>query len=75
MCQIPHDYCPHCWGIWDFKLIHPVCRHCGYTLGREVKLLLDSDVCPNCEEGKVSVNDPNCEQCGQWIDPTLVIWG
>ena len=62
---IPHDRCPKCYGLWDFKLKHPSCSECGATLGRDVKLLLDTDVCPFCEEGKVSLSAPVCDKCGQ----------
>jgi hypothetical protein len=72
---VPHDRCPQCYGLWDFKLIHPSCSGCSATLGREVKLLLDNDVCPFCEEGKVSVTVPVCDKCGQRIDPGIVVWG
>jgi hypothetical protein len=44
-------------------------------MGREVKLLLDNDVCPFCEEGKVSLTIPACAKCGQRIDPGIVVWG
>src|SRR5262249_27448509 len=48
ICELPHDRCPHCWGEWDFKLQHPTCPSCGFALGKEVKLLLDRDMCPHC---------------------------
>jgi hypothetical protein len=72
---VPHDRCPKCYGAWDFKLTHSSCSGCGATLGREVKLLLDTDVCPFCEEGKVSLTVPVCADCGQRIDPSIVVWG
>ena len=72
---VPHDRCPKCYGVWDFKLIHPSCSECGATLGQEVKLLLDTDLCPFCEEGKVSMSNPECANCGQRIDPGVVVWG
>ena len=72
---VPHDRCPKCYGSWDFKLNHPTCSECGATMGREVKLLLDTDVCPFCEEGKVSLTVPICDKCGQRIDPGVVVWG
>lgn len=75
MCQVPHDHCPDCWGIWDFKLDHPVCPDCGCRMGREVKLLLDTDTCPRCEEGHVSINNPVCPQCGFRVDPSIIVWG
>lgn len=26
---VPHDHCPKCYGMWDFKLNHPSCSECG----------------------------------------------
>jgi hypothetical protein len=72
---VPHDRCPSCYGSWDFKLTHPFCPECCVSLGREVKLLLDTEVCPFCEEGKVSWTEPKCAQCGQRLDPDWVAWG
>ena len=43
---VPHDYCPTCWEVWDLKFQKPSCSHCGATMGNEVKILLDTDVCP-----------------------------
>ena len=72
---VPHDHCPKCYGVWDFKLDHPSCSGCGATMRQEVKLLLDTDVCPFCEEGKVSMSAPTCDKCGHRIDPSVVVWG
>ncbi len=72
---VPHDRCPKCYGLWDFKFKNPTCSECGATMGQEVKLLLDTDVCPWCEEGKVSLIAPVCDKCGHRIDPTVVVWG
>jgi hypothetical protein len=72
---VPHDRCPKCYGVWDFKLMHTSCSECGATLGQEVKLLLDTDLCPFCEEGAVTMSIPTCAMCGQRIDPDVVIWG
>jgi hypothetical protein len=72
---VPHDHCPNCYGVWDYKLHTPACPGCGATVGREVKFLLDTDVCPYCEEGKVSMTDPICYKCGHPIDPDQVVWG
>ena len=72
---VPHDRCPNCYGVWDFKLDHPSCSECGATMGQEVKLLLDTDVCPFCEKGKVSLTAPICDKCGHRIDPGIVVWG
>ncbi len=72
---VPHDHCPKCYGLWDFKLQNTSCSECGATMGREVKLLLDTDVCPFCEEGTVSPTLSECAKCGQRIDPSIVAWG
>ena len=75
MCEVPHDYCPSCWGPWDFKLVHRTCPDCGAKLGRDVKLLVDSDVCPHCEEGKVTSVAPKCTRCAFEATPDIVWWG
>ena len=75
MLVVPHDRCPRCWEDWDFKFKHPTCASCGATLGVDVKVLLDSDVCPSCEEGKVSMSNPVCTKCGYHVDTKLVDWG
>ena len=75
ICEVPHDQCPACWGDWDFKNRHRSCLECGITLGKEIKILLDSDNCPHCEKGKVSVNSPVCQQCGYEVDMDCVTWG
>ena len=72
---VPHDRCPSCWGLWDFKLQHPRCEHCDAELGQNCRLLLDSDVCPNCEEGEVTATRPECSQCGFRVDQSKVTWG
>lgn len=73
--KVPHDYCPSCWGSWDFKLMHSVCPECDAEMGRNVFLLLDTDVCPNCDEGKVSRAQPKCAKCNQIVDSSMVRWG
>ena len=75
ICQLPHDRCPHCWDIWDFKLEYPECSRCGYALGQQVRLLLDSDVCPHCERGTISSTQLSCKECGFTLNPTYVTWG
>jgi Zn-finger nucleic acid-binding protein len=75
ICELPHEYCPVCWGEWDFKDRHRTCPSCGVSLGKEVKVMLDSDVCPYCEEGKVTADDPMCGQCGYEVDLSIVTWG
>jgi Zn-finger nucleic acid-binding protein len=72
---VPHDHCPQCWGLWDFKELHPECPACGARMGEEVKLLLDTDCCPNCEEGKVTAGEPRCSECGFAVIPGHVVWG
>ncbi len=72
---VPHDYCPRCWKDWGFKLESLSCEHCGLTMGKDCKLLLDTDVCPHCEEGKVSISNPICTKCGFKVDTSLVSWG
>ena len=75
MCIVPHDYCPNCWGTWDFKFKDGVCPNCRCELGKEVKYLLDDDVCPWCRQGKVTVEHPVCDQCNFEVDPQRVVWG
>lgn len=75
ICEVPYDQCPHCWRAWDFKLAHPTCMHCGYALGHEVKLLLDSGVCRSCEDGFVTREEPVCTGCGFEVDESIVAWG
>lgn len=72
---VPHDRCPKCWKEWDFKFQHPTCPHCGITLGTHCKVLLDTDECPNCKEGKVTVARPRCDKCGFVVDRNTVAWG
>jgi len=75
ICEVPHDYCPHCWEIWDFKIMSRKCQECGYALGDQVKLLIDNDVCPHCENGKVTMQDPSCTNCDFVADQDVVSWG
>lgn len=75
MMKIPHDRCPSCWEVWAFKFKERQCPHCSVTLGKEVKILIDNDVCPWCEKGKVSLTHPTCDECGFEIDESDIIWG
>ena len=75
MLIVPHDYCPKCWDRWDFKWKNPSCGHCGATLGKEVKILLDTDICPYCELGNVTAAKPTCDRCGYQVDSSAVVWG
>tara|TARA_R110000868_G_scaffold93618_2_gene258932 strand:+ start:9617 stop:10138 length:522 start_codon:yes stop_codon:yes gene_type:complete len=72
---VPHDHCPSCWGDWLFKTENTICPECGIVMGKECKILLDSDECPHCEKGKLSMSDAQCDQCGFSIDPRFVVWG
>lgn len=72
---VPHDRCPCCWRVWDVKLQNSTCSHCGLTMGEQCKLLLDSDECPWCNEGKVTVAKPRCSKCGHEVDSQKVVWG
>jgi len=75
LCEVPHDYCPHCWGQWDFKLQNDTCPECEFTMGEEIKLLLDENICPNCEEGEVRRDQSICSKCGFEVDGKKVAWG
>ena len=75
MLVVPHDRCPKCWEAWDFKFKHPTCEHCGATMGKDVKFLLDTDLCPFCEKGEVSMTKPVCDKCGYHVNPDTVTWG
>jgi hypothetical protein len=72
---VPHFFCPNCWETWGFKELGHPCPGCGITLGKECKILVDSDICPHCEEGEISMNDPCCDLCGFQTDPKTVVWG
>lgn len=72
---VPNDRCPSCWHRWDFKLQNESCPNCGITMGDNCKLLLDTDECPWCNEGKVSMVKPHCDKCGYDVDPQKVVWG
>ena len=75
MVVVPHDRCPICWEAWDFKFLHPACPHCEAELGNNVKVLLDTGVCPNCEDGEVSVSQLTCPKCDYKVDPSFITWG
>jgi hypothetical protein len=72
---VPHDRCPKCWKGWDFKFENPTCPHCGTTLGKNCKVLLDRDECPRCNEGRVTVAKPRGDKCGFVADRNKVAWG
>jgi ribosomal protein S27AE len=72
---VPNDHCPQCWGEWGFKDRNPECPECGVRIGDQVKLLLDTDGCPHCENGTVTASHPKCAECGFAVNPDHVIWG
>ncbi len=72
---VPHDHCPKCWESWDFKFKNRSCGHCGATMGKDLKLLLDTDRCPFCNEGTVTASTPTCAKCGYAVDPRDIVWG
>ncbi|MBL8034726.1 MAG: hypothetical protein JNJ69_13555 [Leptospiraceae bacterium] len=67
--------CPHCWGDWPDKHTNTTCPECGYEFGKQVKLLIDDDICPFCFEGKVSRQELRCNACGEQVDERFVSWG
>jgi hypothetical protein len=44
-------------------------------MGKEIKLLVDTDVCPRCENSKISYSHPECRECGFVADQAEVVWG
>jgi len=75
MMKVPHDHCPNCWARWILKSRVKECSECGYRMGHEVKLLVDTNVCPRCEEGEISIHHPNCDHCGFVAEKNVVVWG
>ena len=75
ICELPHDRCPRCWADWDLKLQQPRCPQCQAEMGNDVRLLLDSDQCPNCERGRISSTNTTCNDCGVTTNPRFVTWG
>lgn len=72
---VPANHCPKCWGDWASKFDNRTCETCGLKLGKDCMILLDSDLCPNCEKGSVSMAAPDCDNCGYKIDTSVVAWG
>ena len=75
MCIVPEEFCPNCWGDWMFKFKHNKCKSCEYELGKQVKYLLDDDICPMCQVGTVTINNPVCSDCGYEVESEKVMWG
>jgi len=72
---VPQDRCPGCWAIWDLKTESRSCEGCGLRMGVDCRILIDSDVCPSCEQGRVTMAAPACDRCGYRVDLSLVAWG
>jgi hypothetical protein len=72
---VPNDICPKCYHDWGFKFENPKCAYCDAELGVNCWALLDSDVCPNCDDGEISASNPKCKSCGYAVDPKFVKWG
>lgn len=73
--QLPEDQCPACWEMWALKDMHRTCDFCEVTFGKEVKILLDGDMCPHCGNRGISASSPFCTECGYEPDPEIVMWG
>lgn len=58
-----------------FKFEQPTCPSCSLTLGKDCKVLLDSDRCPHCDEGTLTMDKAACDRCGFEVDPDFVTWG
>ena len=57
-----------------FKFKHNQCGSCGYELGKQVKYLLDNDICPMCQEGTVKIDNPVCDSCDYKVEKDKVVW-
>lgn len=75
MVLVPSDKCPRCWDNWDIKFFGRPCPTCKARMGVHVKALLDTNVCPICQEAIVMPNDICCNKCEFEIDPNFVTWG
>lgn len=73
--MVPDDCCPRCWEDWIFKFAQPTCPWCSLTLGEDCKVLLDSNRCPHCDKGTVTLDQLVCDECGFEVDPDFVTWG
>ena len=57
------------------KLEQPTCSTCGYEMGKQIKQLLDNDLCPFCEDGNITLANPKCQKCGYKVNPAFIAWG
>jgi hypothetical protein len=44
-------------------------------MGNQVKLLLDNDLCPFCEDGEITLVNPQCQKCDYEVNPEFIAWG
>ena len=51
------------WGV-GLQVQKPVVFECGATMGREVRRLLDHDLCPAVKRGEPPLTAPVCNKCG-----------
>jgi hypothetical protein len=57
------------------KFENHTCEHCGTILSKDCKVLLDSNTCPHCEEGRASIGAPACDHSGYKVGLTMMSWG
>lgn len=72
---VTNGKCPNCYNDWDFKLNSITCPTCSVSIGKEVKYLIDNDVCPSCDQGEVTRQNPKCDKCGYMVDQNTASWG
>jgi hypothetical protein len=72
---VPTGRCPGCWAIWDPKTKSHCCEGCDLCMGGNCRILLDSGICPSCEQGCVAIAKPVCDRCGYRVDLSLAAWG
>lgn len=73
--KAPHDQCPNCWAPWKEKMRSRRCLYCKMEMGKDLKQLIDNGLCPHCEKGRITFEQPTCGECGNTVDPYIVSWG
>lgn len=71
---VPRNQCPDCWQPWNFQQEHSVCQACGLQVGQSCLLVIEHELCPHCQEGQVTEDEPWCGECGYEVDDTRTIW-
>jgi hypothetical protein len=71
---VPHDHCPVCWDVWDFKLEQPKCPKCDTKLGEKCKIFIEKNICPHCEKGHVTPKKPKCKECDTEFSTDVAVW-